>query len=397
MGLRRRSRIHRRTRYSGRAAAPLPGLLGPGLSRKKREFHRGLRRTLQPQSGSRDGLSGVSRPFRRDASVGAHADPSLGRSRLHPQTLHGGAETPDRRIQGRLPGQADFPGAREPELQHPLPRLRRGTDFARAGEGARAVPRFGGDQPQIQRARRQLGPLGERPLHRRMVRRLLPRLSRPGQAHRRKHRNLPCSRRARNAAALSRLLHEPRRRAAGTAGVPDRRTRRRLLPPHGKLRSARQAPLPRRNARQTGAPAARAVRRSPHRRLPPAARRAPLSGSAPARRNRRADQLLGEPRRRQAARRLRHPLRPRRRERRNRLGERDRPHPADLHTRLGAGERTGERTELHLPPGLPPGRFRLAVGMRRLADLRPIRLPLYGGDGFRYDLGPIELAKEPLS
>lgn len=62
------------------------------------------------------------------------------------------------------------------------------------------------------------------------------------------------------------------------------------------------------------------------------------------------------------------------------------------------GERTGERTELHLPPGLPPGRFRLAVGMRRLADLRPIRLPLYGGDGsLRYDLGPIELAKEPLS
>ena len=57
-----------------------------------------------------------------------------------------------------------------------------------------------------------------------------------------------------------------------------------------------------------------------------------------------------------------------------------------------SGRRVGERTELRLPRSLPPGDYRLAVGMRRLADGEIIRLPLSPGETkARHPLGPIQI------
>ena len=56
------------------------------------------------------------------------------------------------------------------------------------------------------------------------------------------------------------------------------------------------------------------------------------------------------------------------------------------------GCRVGERTELFVPETVQCGTYRLAIGLRRLSDHLPIRLPLPGGDAMgRYALGPVEI------
>ncbi len=56
------------------------------------------------------------------------------------------------------------------------------------------------------------------------------------------------------------------------------------------------------------------------------------------------------------------------------------------------GCRVGERSELLVPESVPAGRYHLAIGMRRLSDRYPIRLPLFGRDAMgRHVLGPIEI------